>query len=635
MLSKMWNLCRDYKYISFDIFDTLIKRFTEQPKDVFKIVQIKYEKKYGTYDKIPQFSEVRVESERIARSKNNREITFDDIYVIIGEKYNESLANRYKTLEIETELEVCVANPRIKPLYQQCISDGKTVYITTDMYIPRMVIEKILINNGYTGYKRIFLSCESGNTKAAGTLYTELINEEKIKANELVHIGDNFHSDIINAKKKDIRTIYVKKSAISSNLILDKSIEKNFLYNFIRYTNPYDEIFSNIGYSCFGPLLYGFIDWISKSCFSMKHEKIFFLSRDGFIMKKVYESIKDKLDIDSYYFYASRRALQVAAIQFNSDFEDVMKHMFIPRFVSVRWLLKRWGLEPNNYVTQVIKEKLKMDDELSGTNIIDDLRIKNLYAILREDIIRNSRNEYKAFKKYLDENDFKGDVAIVDIGWYGNMQNSLITMLTHMEHNVNVTGYYLGIVPESDYQNKYNMHGYLFERGKNEKLFYRFKYLNSLMELFFMAPHGSAKRYCVKDEKVNVELSSFEYENTYTFEMIKKLQFAALDFIDNYKKVSSYIDLSERIYLSPLLERFVRPDFSTARSFGDLQMWDDKWIPIADKDPVYKWIVNPKASVKKFLSVPWKMGYLKRNIRIPLRYDLIVFNIRVLYKKYQ
>lgn len=629
MFSRLKEMCVKYQYVSFDIFDTLIKRITEKPHDVFSIVQNMYLARYGGKKAIDDFPDLRITAERTARNRKHGEITLEEIYDVIGEYANKETADVYKKLETEVEKKVCVQFQPIKKIFDFCKSQGKQVYITSDMYLPREIIESILQNNGYYGYKRLFLSCESGNKKADGTLYEEIINCEGIKPKEILHIGDNIKSDVIMARKKGIHAFQIKSSKEKYPYMLDMAHSGNMLYRFIEYTNPYDSIFEDVGYGFFGPLLYGFITWIKEEAHTNKYDRVFFLSRDGFIMQKAYEKIREENDPRSQYFYASRRALQVAAIHLNPEYEYVMSHMFVPRTVNVKWLVKRWGLELEN-----VKERIddySQNEEFQGAGILDNKRVKNLYDRLKEEIIINSKKEYKAFCDYIDQNKFNGNIAIVDIGWYGNMQNSLMEMLRHVERDIHLTGYYLGIVPESKYHEQYSMHGFIFEKNKNENLYVQLKYMASMLELFFMAPHGSAKRYVMKNDKATVELADFEFEGTDTYQKMAKLQDAALEFLNKYREreVEKY---SETVYLSRLFKRFTKPDVKTAEEFGELQTWDDKWITLAEHYPAIKWIANPKKAVAKFLKASWKMGYLKRNVMLPLPYDKIVYRSRKLFK---
>lgn len=160
MTSELIEICKRYKYISFDIFDTLIKRMTKKPKDVFDLVMVKYNELYGNSNSIKNFSAIRIDSEREARNRKQGEITLDNIYEIISEYANIEIVSKYKEIEILTELEVCIPNVKIKNAFDYCIESRKTVLITTDMYLPRDTIEKILNENGYFGYKQIYLSCD-------------------------------------------------------------------------------------------------------------------------------------------------------------------------------------------------------------------------------------------------------------------------------------------------------------------------------------------------------------------------------------------------------------------------------------------------------------------------------------------
>ena len=72
---KLLNKVKNFKAVSFDIFDTLLKRKVNNPKDVFQLMQL------SIGEKIPNFKDGRIKAEEKARLINNpREITLDDIY---------------------------------------------------------------------------------------------------------------------------------------------------------------------------------------------------------------------------------------------------------------------------------------------------------------------------------------------------------------------------------------------------------------------------------------------------------------------------------------------------------------------------------------------------------------------------
>lgn len=617
---------KKFDLISFDIFDTLICRCVNKPVDVFRIVENQYIKRHGKETAISNFAGVRIEAERTARQKTlQEEISFDEIYSYI--EVEKRILEEYMAIEEEVELDVCLPNPEMLSVYDECIRQGKRVIITSDMYLPYKTIEQILHKNGYDGYSRLYLSSEIGKTKASGSLYKFIVDSENINPKNAIHFGDNIRSDIKNARMAGFHTCQIKKN-------VEKSIsnfEGEMLNRFIANTNQSKDVYETVGYSALGPMLYGFIDWVRTNVADIKAEKLFFLSRDGFIMKQVYDIIKTDEDVFAQYMYASRRALQVAAIHLNPEYKDVMTSMFLPRTVTVSWLIKKWGIKEADCTGEVNKLGLTMDMAFLGKEIVDNFSIQKLYDSLKDKVLKNSQAEYAAFLNYLESISFKGKVAIVDIGWYGNMQNALMKIIESSGLNVDVTGYYLGIVPDSGYQTKYKMNGYLFMKAQNENLFWRFKYLNSLMELFFMAPHGSARRYYIENNTPMVELADFEFEGTDTFVAVKKVQNSAMEFIIKYdSSIAKYADNTVEIYLHNMMSTFMNPSLTVATAFGELSIWDEKWIKIARSVSVMD-ILGAPAKVKNiFVNVPWKMGFLKRLLKINLQYDKIVLKLRAL-----
>lgn len=85
---KILKEIKNYDIVSFDIFDTLLKRNVKEPTDVFSYMEKKYQ--------INGFREKRIEAEKAARKKKNGlEISLEDIYAEFGADYSDE--------EMETE----------------------------------------------------------------------------------------------------------------------------------------------------------------------------------------------------------------------------------------------------------------------------------------------------------------------------------------------------------------------------------------------------------------------------------------------------------------------------------------------------------------------------------------------------
>ena len=96
-------------------------------------------------------------------------------------------------------------------VYGRVISCGKTVIITTDMYFTEGVISKLLCDNGFSGYEKLFVSCEYGCGKSDGGLYRIIKNEYGNK--RIVHMGDNYMSDVLMAGKAGFEAVYYRRKA--------------------------------------------------------------------------------------------------------------------------------------------------------------------------------------------------------------------------------------------------------------------------------------------------------------------------------------------------------------------------------------------------------------------------------------
>lgn len=624
-LEKWKKIIDKYEYVSFDIFDTLIKRNLPKPSSLFVLIQKKYEQKYNC--QLQNWKEIRIEAERKARNASqNEEITLDEIYNYI----NLDIKKRQiiKQLEIETEIDICEKNIQIYELYEYCRKQGKKIIITSDMYLDKKVIEKILQKNDVI-YEALFLSSELKKTKRTGNLFKYVLKTLKITNKQIVHIGDNKKSDYIRAKKLGISAIkiqeanqlfYYNKIDIRDNDKFEYDCLSAFINNHMDDTKDY---YWRCGYETFGPLLYGYTKWLDDEFKEKKYDHIYFLSRDGYIMQKAYNLIHP--DNSTKYIYASRRALLVPTIWMYKDLNEILKNMLLPREITVKAFLKKLGLKPEKYKETIEKYQYTLEQK------IDIEKLQNgdieFYKEIEEDIYKNSKKEYQNLLQYYHSIEFKGNVAIVDIGWYGNMQQALENIKKFAKLDVNIHGYYVGIVPDSKKQLINNMKGYLFEKDK-EDLYLKEKFFNSIFELIFLAHHGSVKNYT--DNVKNVELYQYEYENVDTDKNIQEFQNGALRFIQDYLEngIHKYITINEHIAMYSLLELGNRPKKIDIKKFGNMKFYDDDYHYINQAKSLGYYILHIK-QFKHDLNVSrWKTAFLKSIFKINMPYYEILRKVR-------
>lgn len=192
-----------FKYVSFDLFDTLIFRLVNKPEAVFSFVEKELMKdgKMSGHKAYRNFAKRRIRAEQIARSnKTAEDICLSDIY-----RYYKGINSMEKKelmhFECEAEVRLSFPNRPMVELLNWCREQNKTVIIATDMYLDKGTIEKILEKNGIW-QNVMYISGESGKTKYSGNLFMQILSDLTISKEALIHIGDNHVSDFEQPLKK-------------------------------------------------------------------------------------------------------------------------------------------------------------------------------------------------------------------------------------------------------------------------------------------------------------------------------------------------------------------------------------------------------------------------------------------------
>lgn len=200
--------------ISFDLFDTLLLRPVCRPEDLFFLLDPEYASDSGS--SVP-FSRMRIEAEREARRKAGEkdaaeDVTLAEIYASMGHLYGLPETDRDRMRQRELELEQRLIRPRRagRELFEAACVSGKTVVITTDMYLPGRAIKEMLSKCGIRGYRRLFLSSEEQRRKGTGSLFRKLLSA--YPGQKILHIGDSWECDVVSAERCGIRSLFFPKT---------------------------------------------------------------------------------------------------------------------------------------------------------------------------------------------------------------------------------------------------------------------------------------------------------------------------------------------------------------------------------------------------------------------------------------
>lgn len=458
------KICSDeYDYISFDIFDTLLLRPFFSPEDLFKFLDKKFEKIYKTnisFSKIRILGEEKAREAILSQNPSFEDITIEDIYQYIEKEYNlpNDIIKKMMHEEIELELKFCKARECTKEIYNLAKILNKKIIIISDMYLKEEHIKTLLSKNGYNNYDKLYVSSELKLTKNIGSIYKYVVQELKINPSSILHIGDNWKSDIQNAKKYGLNTFFLPKTVeVFCNKIDDLDTNRCSSIGNIEYgdtllnskstigfktmlamvankyfDNPFRVFNSNsdfnmdpyfIGYYLLGMNSNGIMKWIEDNVY--EYDKICFLSRDGYLMNKLW-NIRNKYmnnKIDCEYIYSSRKLLLPAMINNKIDFYDLPLEFKNHTPKSVLNILKFCC---NTDDEQVIK-KLLYD---RGILYEKTFLYKREYNMFIKVFLEEIYDENKHMKKIEELSKYycrlsKNNIITFDMGYSGRIQGAL------------------------------------------------------------------------------------------------------------------------------------------------------------------------------------------------------------------
>ena len=412
------DMLSEYDIVSFDIFDTLIFRPFSEPSDLFYHIGEKLE--------YMDFKRIRMEAEYKARQKMYRmnghyEVGLEDIWNILSEETGID-KNVGMELEIELEKKFCYANPFMKEVYKALLTRNKRIVIISDMYLSEQVLSEILKLNGYTEMEKIYVSCEYGENKASGRLFERVKeNLQMADGKRWIHIGDNVNSDIAKAKQAGVMTLYypnVNKQTIKyrpydmSPIIggAYRGIINNYIYNGLkRYTMEYE-----YGYIYGGLFVLGYCSFIHEYCEKNSIDKVLFLSRDGDILKQVYDTLYPS-DNTEYIYWSRRAATKLMADDNRRDFFRRFIYHKINSGVSIQNVLKGMELE---CLCEKLPDSILPDEPLNQNNAE---HLKNFVADNWSMVQAAYKKEHQGAKVYFEECLTGCErVCAVDIGWAGS-----------------------------------------------------------------------------------------------------------------------------------------------------------------------------------------------------------------------
>ncbi len=654
---KLYRLIDASEVVSFDVFDTILLRKVFQPTDLFTLIE--RNEKLG-FD----FKDIRIHAE--VKAWNNRkngilEVGLKEIYDEFSKfpipGISSKTTEKFREVEINYEKKICDANQFLMKFYKYAVKNKKRIIFCSDMYLPKSVISEILKLRGFRSFEKIYVSCEIQKTKRSGEMFDWVLRDMGVSPSKILHIGDHPISDIRNAARKGFKVFYYKKC--SEMAIRDphfKSLMNSFselerqepivstwlatIANEFYANRPLKErsFFFRLGFFHAGILLLGFVKWISEQAEKDGVQKIYFLSRDGYLPFEIYKKISRgvKGAIAGDYLYGSRKAFVLPS--FTEVDEKSLNFMSqISSGLPLSVYFERLNLKSEYYLEIVRDYGFKSLDQIVEN--ADKIKLKKIFKDIGGDILRENKFERRKLLGYLKQMGVLKlkKIAFVDIGWQGTLQKAYEKLVSNQrEIKQSVRGYYFGLrelseISERNWMQDANgMKGYFTHFGQPN--YRKLKYGWPLFELLFYAPHGTVIGFEDKKTKftplVDKTISSFNLESSI------QVQEGVRNFINSFDGIDSFVKMEIDLISKPIMRLISRPTFEEARNIGKFELGSfgkyHQLKAIAKPPSVIDLFLSPPSFLKGFKESPWKPGYWRQS---PFYFLLPSFGIVANFKK--
>lgn len=513
---------KEYKLYSFDIFDTLITRKVATPKGIFVLMK-------DIINQSPQFADLpndvktnffnyRTNSEFYLRQINNqwndgKDISLDMIYNHIQHTYfltNEQ-TQAIKELEIQLELDNIIPIKENIEKLKVLLEKGKRVVLISDMYLPEYIIKEMLLKcDPVLCQVKLYLSSTLGFMKTKQALFHYVKEQENVEFREWTHMGDNKFADFFCARKLGIKAVlypYVKFKEYEKSLLMADSqnsfvqISLGCAKNIRLNKFPNDEK-AQLGASLAGPILFPYIYWLLDQAQKRGIERLYFIARDGYILKLIADLIikENNLPIKTKYIYGSRKAWRISALKVEDDElyrQFVQFTMYEPKKVN-----QAFGLTKEEFLS-ILPKNLHNYSTHKPDNRLAEYLYNNKdvlkFAIEKNRAQKNCVINY--LKNTIDCTDDK--FAFVDLDGSGLTQNCLARLMNNF-YDKKIKSFYYAVTPACCRSlNLEKYYYYTLKRGN----------MGNMLELLTRAPHGQTLKYANQDKNFEPILEQIDVEN--------------------------------------------------------------------------------------------------------------------------
>lgn len=251
------------------------------------------------------------------------------------------------------------------------------------------------------------------------------------------------------------------------------------------------------GETVISPILVQYVRWMLEIAREQKLSRLYFLARDGHILKGLAQSIcqAQGLSMDCRYLYCSRHSLRTAAYCLLSP-QKIADYLVEPSLqMTVNLILDRARLtKAQKGALLAVCPLGDLDQSLNQEEFSAAFERLSACPLFWELLNARSQEAYENCMGYFaQEGLLQGEICIVDSGWSGSMQHSLRLLLQHEGVTTPIRGFYFGMYQTQKSPEDGIFHTFYFNAAG--KLSDKAWFNNNLFECMLAAPHGMTVGY--------------------------------------------------------------------------------------------------------------------------------------------
>lgn len=496
------------RHLTVDVFDTLLLR-TTPPEAV-----INGTSRFLSFETGVPFNIIRdardkawsIESQSSCQKGCDPDVRsralFDTWIGLFASGKCPSLSDRALQYELQAEVSCLIPNIEMKELLRNLKQYGLRITALSDMYLSSDEVQWLLDQHGFGELvSDVFTSADIGVQKRTGRLFDWFASREP-NIDGVLHIGDDLTADGTMPSSRGIASIVV-----FDRLRMSVRHRGTALRSWPAYIaaavpaqvhTPRSDC-HRVGFERFGPIYTAFIHGVATKAVSDAVSSVWFMAREGWLLQEIYELVRKSNLVrnvpPSAYLYVSRVSTMRAQLAAYGGREVASVHSDTWSR-NYRSTLSPLQLSDDQLADALVEIDAKPDDNVTEEGL-NHLRASETFQTL---VLGIGDEERKGLAEYLRRSGFpmSGRVAVVDVGWGGQIQENLESALRMIGAKTEIVGYYLGTDERAEERRKrasMSISSIMVDKLNNRGAGLGAFSAVQAIELATRAAHGSVKGY--------------------------------------------------------------------------------------------------------------------------------------------